>query len=118
MIEQKPYSIAKYIFGFAICLLLTLTAYMTVTQHLFSGVVVPVIIGLASAQVLVQLVFFLHLGEETKPRWKLMVFLSMLVVLAILVYGSLWIMQNLDYNMSSKDMDSYLIQDEGIPTNK
>ncbi len=114
--EQKSYSAAKYTIGFITCLLLTAAAYIVVTQHLFSGILMPIIIGLASLQVLVQLFFFLHLGEETKPRWKFMVFLAMLGVLAILVYGSLWIMQNLSYHMSSEDMDSYLIKDEGAHT--
>jgi cytochrome o ubiquinol oxidase operon protein cyoD len=71
---------------------------------------VTVIIALAIAQVLVQLFFFLHLGKETRPRWKLAVLLTMLIVLGILVFGSLWIMQNLNYHMSPDQMNSYMIQ--------
>lgn len=112
--EQKPYLVAKYVIGFSVCLLLTAAAYVAVTQHLFGGALIPIIVGLASVQVLVQLVFFLHLGEETKPRWKLVVFIFMLMVLAILVCGSLWIMQNLNYHMSSDDTNTYLIKDEGV----
>lgn len=54
---------------------------------------------LAFGQFVVQLVYFLHLGTEQKPRWKLLVFWFMIVVVLIVVVGSLWIMYNLNYNM-------------------
>jgi cytochrome o ubiquinol oxidase operon protein cyoD len=104
-----------YVSGFVLSLLLTGAAYTAVAQHVWqAGVLVGVIIGLAIAQVLVQLYFFLHLGEETKPRWKLIVLLSMLVVLGILVFGSLWIMQNLNGNMMSpQEMNVYMLDQNG-----
>jgi cytochrome o ubiquinol oxidase operon protein cyoD len=104
-------SLTMYVSGFILSLLLTGGAYLAVTQHISTGgMLIAVIVGLAIAQVLVQLYFFLHLGEETKPRWKLAVLLSMLGVLGILVFGSLWIMQNLNYNMMSpQEMNVYMI---------
>lgn len=104
-------ALINYIIGFVLSILFTLAAYFAVTQHSFTGAMLAtVIIGLAIAQVLVQLFFFLHLGSETKPRWKLAVLLTMLVVLGILVFGSLWIMQHLDYNMSPERMNTYMIE--------
>jgi cytochrome o ubiquinol oxidase operon protein cyoD len=114
--DRAHYSVTKYTVGFVLSLLLTGVAYIVVTKHLFDSATIGVIVTLASAQVLVQLVFFLHLGQETRPRWKLGVFIFMLVVLGILVHGSLWIMQNLDYHMSHEDMNTYIIKDEGIHT--
>ncbi len=112
-LQSKP--LVGYISGFALSLLLTGTAYVLVTRHVLEGgTLVAAIIGLALVQVLVQLFFFLHLGQETKPRWKLLVLAFMLVVLGILVFGSLWIMQNLNYNMSPESMNNYIIKDEGI----
>ena len=32
------------------------------------------IIGLALIQAIVQLIFFLHVGQEAKPRWELIIF--------------------------------------------
>ena len=60
------------------------------------------------AQFFTQLLFFLHLGRETKPRWKLLVFLFMTMIVAILVFGSLWIMYNLNYHMTLQQMYQYL----------
>jgi cytochrome o ubiquinol oxidase operon protein cyoD len=93
-------------------LLLTLLAYLLVTKDVVDGwVVIPAIVVLAVVQFVVQLVFFLHLGRETKPRWNLMAFLFMLLVVFIVVVGSLWIMANLDYNMMHRHgSDEYMLQ--------
>jgi cytochrome o ubiquinol oxidase subunit IV len=104
-------TLINYVSGFVLSILLTLGAYVAVTHHTFlGGVLIAVIIGLAIVQVLVQLFFFLHLGQETRPRWKLIVLLFMLAILGILVFGSLWIMQNLNYHMMSpQETNTYMI---------
>jgi cytochrome o ubiquinol oxidase operon protein cyoD len=71
--------------------------------------------GLAVGQLLVQLGLFLHMGSEPKPRWNLMATLFSLMVVIIVVGGSLWIMNNLNYNMMSpSDTDNAIMHDEGI----
>ena len=109
-------SALTYSIGFFVSLLLTLAAYFVVTNRVAEGVwLVAIIVGLALIQLLVQLYFFLHLGQEAKPRWKLLTFGFMILVLIILVFGSLWIMQNLDYNMMhGRELDEYIMDDEGI----
>lgn len=115
MEHPRANQLAQYIIGFVLSLSLTACAYVAVTQKLFDGRgLIALIIGLAVLQVLVQLFFFLHLGHETKPRWKMVVLLFMLIVLGIVVIGSLWIMQNLDYNMHPQEASEYIIKDEGI----
>jgi cytochrome o ubiquinol oxidase subunit IV len=113
---SKPITVATYINGFVLSVALTLAAYLLVVQHaLSSRVVIAGIVTLALAQFMVQLVCFLHLGRETKPRWKMMVLLFMVMVVVILVFGSLWIMSNLDYNMNNpKDVNTYLRNQDGI----
>lgn len=102
-------TLGAYITGFVGSLLLTLLAYLFVVKDVVDArLVIPAIVVLAVVQFVVQLVFFLHLGRETKPRWNMMAFLFMLLVVLIVVGGSLWIMQNLDYNMGAHEMDSYM----------
>lgn len=107
-------SLAMYIIGFVSSVGLTLAAYLAVTLKLLSdGELIAAIVGLAVLQVLVQLFFFLHLGHETKPRWKLAVLGFMLAVLGIVVIGTLWIMQNLNYHMmpmTESEKDSYMLK--------
>jgi cytochrome o ubiquinol oxidase operon protein cyoD len=73
---------------------------------------VAVIVGLAIIQLFVQLFFFLHLGEESKPRWNLMVLLFAAMVVIIVVFGSLWIMNNLNYNMMPDMNNKTELQDQ------
>ncbi len=116
--EHAQPTYAAYVIGFGLSLVLTLAAYFTVTRHALTGQVATLVLaGLAVAQLLVQLVFFLHLGRGPKPRWNLVIFCFMLLVVGILVIGTLWIMHNLDYNMMhmpKDEIDSYMHKHEGM----
>lgn len=93
-------SLATYTAGFVLSVVLTVAAYYFVVNDTFAHrELIAIIVGLAVAQLMVQLLFFLHLGKESKPRWNLIVFMFMLMVVGIVVIGSIWIMDNLDYNM-------------------
>jgi len=100
-------SVGVYVTGFVLSLALTLVAYLLVSRHESShhlaiphGLLIGLVTGLAVTQLLVQLIFFLHMDNESKPRWNLTVLLFAVLVLVIVVFGSLWIMNNLDYHMS------------------
>lgn len=87
-----------YIVGFLLSLLFTFGAYFIVSEHWLTGWPRDlVVIILCLIQVFVQLIYFLHLGHEQKPYWNLQLFLFMVLVVAIIVTGTLWIMWNLDY---------------------
>lgn len=107
-------SLVTYVSGFILSMVLTLATYLTVVRHLMNGrQLVAFIISLALIQFLVQLFFFMHLGKETKPRWKLLVLVFMILVVSVLVLGSIWIMYNLNYNMTPQQMNKYLLQQDG-----
>lgn len=110
-------SMSAYITGFILSVILTLLAYFMVTRTLLGGMaLVLALMGLAVLQLYVQLVFFLHIAHESRPRWNLMVFGFMLMIVVIVVAGSLWIMNHLNYHMMTPDeTDTYIIKDEGIP---
>ena len=125
-IDVSPQSVhvTSYVVGFLLSIVLTLGAYILVQQHvaghhafLTHKFLVGVILLFAMLQLVVQLVFFLHLGREKKPRWNLQVLMFAALVVSILVAGSIWIMANLDYNMqlnNPKAEDSFIIKDEGF----
>jgi cytochrome o ubiquinol oxidase subunit IV len=114
MNEQKhPGSFTSYAVGFIVAIMLTVAAYLMVMgQWLSGGVLLLVIMGLAAVQLIVQLVFFLHLGRDG-VRWKAAAFFAMFIILVLIVGGSLWIMYNLDYNMmmSSEEMNEYMLKE-------
>lgn len=106
----------SYVIGFVLSLLLTFTAYFAVVNQMLGGwMLIAAILGLAFIQLWVQLIFFLHLWQESKPRWNLIIFLSTVFIILILVVGSLWIMNHLNYQMESPtEVNNYIIKDEGI----
>lgn len=106
---------SAYAFGFVLSILLTIIPYMLVVNGRLGGALL--LIGLtifAMAQLTIQLVFFLHLGGESRPRWKLLSFLFAAQAIVIIAIGSLWIMKNLNYNMKPHDMDNHIQHEERI----
>lgn len=115
--EAPHASLRTYVLGFVSCLVLTVAAYVAATAHgLANGAAIIVITLLALVQLVIQLRGFLHLGVELKPRWKLAVFGLMLLIVIILVAGSWWIMQNLNYRMmmSPSQMNTYVQNQDGL----
>lgn len=114
--ETTP-KVLTYIIGFVLSVVLTFAAYLLVVHQMFSATTVLLVIAaLAVVQFTVQMVFFLHLGQESRPRWRLVAMLFMAVVVLILVYGSVWIMDNLNYNMrmTPEQEKTYLHNNEGL----
>ncbi len=113
-------TVKSYTIGFVLSLALTIEAYLLVANHTFApSVVVLTVLVLAIVQLLVQLFFFLHLDRATKSPWNIIMFLFMGLVVSILVFGSLWIMRGLDYNMTTRgrspaQTDQEIRRDEGI----
>lgn len=122
--ESKQPSLKGYITGFGLSLLLTLTVFLFVNDHVSSHhsafshqFLIILLAALAFIQFVVQMVFFLHLGTERRPRWKQLMFWFMTVVVLILVSGSIWIMQNLNYNMmhmAPEETRVYMKDNEGF----
>lgn len=115
MSERK---LIAYITGFVSSVALTLVAYYVVVDRAFgNGALTYVIIGLAIVQMVVQLVFFLHIGQEKGARWRLVTLSFALLIVLVIVAGSLWIMHNLDYNMMNMGPEQqkvYMHNNEGI----
>ena len=106
--EEGTGKLESYILGFVLSIVLTLIAYFFVAAGLISGWTLVISVGaLALVQVLIQLLFFLHLGEEPSPPWNLIIFLFMLLIVLVIVMGSIWIMYNLDYRMGMESSGIY-----------
>jgi cytochrome o ubiquinol oxidase operon protein cyoD len=97
-------TLKPYIIGFGLSIALTLFTFGLVERHVLSGhefpshaALVPILVFLALAQLATQLICFLHIGKEGRPRWNLMTLLFALLIVAILVGGTLWIMNNLKH---------------------
>jgi cytochrome o ubiquinol oxidase subunit IV len=95
-------SYKAYAVGFFACLILTGASFLLVISKTLSGpALVYTVVALALIQAAIQLLFFLHVGQEAKPRWETLIFCFMILVLLIIAVGSLWIMNDLNDRVMS-----------------
>lgn len=88
----------QYVIGFALAIVLTVIPFALVMSHTVAGTPL-VIAGFALAQILVHVVYFLHVNTSEGQRWNLMALLYTAVMVFIVLGGSLWIMHHLYANM-------------------
>jgi len=97
-----------YVTGFLLSLLLTVVPWILVEQGLASRSVLVVAVVLAAVvQLVVQLGFFLHLSFKPSGRDGLLSFASTGIIVFVIVFGSLWVMHDLNYFMMDPVMDEY-----------
>ncbi len=86
-------SLKSYVIGFVLSLILTIIPLVIVLNGILEGTTAKVVLlGAAILQFVVQLFYFMHLKEEGKPRWNLMVLILGLIIVLTVVAGSIWIM--------------------------
>lgn len=95
-------TLKSYVIGFLASFLLTAFSFTLVMMQLLEGkMLVYTLLILAMIQALIQLVCFLHVGQEAKPRWETLIFYFMGIILLIIAIGSLWIMYDLNERVMS-----------------
>jgi len=86
--------------GLVLSFLFIIAAYRLDTRyHLPPTILNYTLVIMAILQVTLQFVFYFHLGLEDKPAWNLITLLFVVLVIFIVIGGSLWIMENLRYNV-------------------
>ncbi|HVU59654.1 MAG TPA: cytochrome o ubiquinol oxidase subunit IV [Candidatus Saccharimonadales bacterium] len=107
--------IVSYTVGLVLALVLTVTAFSLTFAHtndaaggLPSTWLIAAILTLAFVQLLVQLVFFLHLGRNKTARWNTLAFGTTFAGILVVVLASVWIMYHLNYNMTPTEQTNYI----------
>jgi len=89
----------QYIIGFVLAILLTAVPFALVMGH--SGIGTGVLIAaFAVAQIVVHVVYFLHVNSSQEQRWNLTALLYTVLMVGIIMIGSLWIMHHLYSTMT------------------
>ena len=92
----------KYSAGFVFSVVLTIVSFVVASTTLLWPPGIPVgLVVLAFAQIGVHLVFFLHLGSGPDHTNNVIALTFGFFVVFLVITGSTWIMQNLNYNMLS-----------------
>ncbi|MCG2608310.1 MULTISPECIES: cytochrome o ubiquinol oxidase subunit IV [unclassified Acinetobacter] len=93
-------NVKQYTVGFILSIVLTIIPFGMVMAGGFDrGILITVIAITAVAQILVQLIYFLHMNSSSEQRWNVIAFVYTILTIAILLVGSVWIMNYLHYNM-------------------
>jgi len=110
-------TMTSYVIGFILSLVFTAIPYYLVVNKIMTGsALVATILTFAVLQMGVQIFFFLHLGRGPKPLYNVAFFVSTVGIILVVVLGSIFIMDHLNYNMmmTPKSTTTKLAQDEGI----
>jgi cytochrome o ubiquinol oxidase operon protein cyoD len=96
--------LVKSLLGLAASIVLTLASFWAAGTHLVWGPGVPVLLAaLAIGQMGVHLVFFLHISSGPESTNTILALAFGVFVVALVVFGSLIIMANLDAGMVGMD---------------
>lgn len=93
-------SVKEYVIGLILSLVLTAIAFGVVMfGSLGETISIILILLCAVGQMLVQLIFFLHMNGSSEQAWNTLSAVFVTILVAILIVGSIWIMQHLNHNM-------------------
>src|SRR5262245_28771305 len=95
--KERHGTLKDYQVGIIACVLLSSASFSMVINTILSALsLFFTIVVLALIQAIAQLRYFMHLGQEAKPRWETIIFCFMVLLLLIIAIGSLWIMHDLN----------------------
>jgi cytochrome o ubiquinol oxidase operon protein cyoD len=91
----------SYLTGFLLSAVLTAIPFWLVMSGAIASTqtTAVIVIALAFVQIIVHTFFFLHVNRKAEGGWTLLAFLFTVVIVAIVIAGSLWIMYHLNNNM-------------------
>ena len=90
-----------YLIGFGLSVALTAVPFWLVMTGVLADAQTTAlaIIALAFVQIVVHTLCFLHVNTRAEGGWTLMTLMFTVVIVAIVISGSLWIMYHLNSNM-------------------
>ncbi len=100
--EELPNaSFSGYMIGFLASVFLTAIPFWLVMGNVFdsNSTTAMVILGFAVVQILVHMVYFLHMNFQSEGGWNMLSLLFTAVLLFITLFGSLWVMYNMNVRM-------------------
>lgn len=99
---DEPHStFSGYMTGFVLSVILTAIPFWLVMAKVIAdrNTAVLVLGGLAVIQILVHMVYFLHMNGKIEGGWTLLSSIFTVVFVAITIAGTLWVMFHMNTNM-------------------
>ena len=93
-------SFKSYMIGFLLSVVLTaIPFWMVMTEALAPQTTGLVITAFAVVQIIVHMIFFLHMNHKSEGGWNMLALIFTIVIVVIAVAGSVWVMYHLNVNM-------------------
>jgi cytochrome o ubiquinol oxidase operon protein cyoD len=94
-------SFSTYMLGFVLSVVLTAIPFWLVMSGALPSkqITALVIMAFAVVQIVVHMVYFLHLNSKLEGGWSMLALMFTVVVLVIMLAGSIWVMYHMNTNM-------------------
>ncbi|WP_242138932.1 cytochrome o ubiquinol oxidase subunit IV [Sphingomonas sp. TREG-RG-20F-R18-01] len=98
--EESHGSYKSYGIGFGLSVVLTAVPFwLVMTRTLTNQATALIIMAFAAVQMVVHMIFFLHMNRRAEGGWSMMALIFTIVIVGIALSGSLWVMYHMNANM-------------------
>ena len=99
--DEPHGTLREYVIGFLLSAVLTAIPFWLVMGDVgwSKQTIAFVIMAFAAVQMVVHMIFFLHMTPKSEDGWTLTSLIFTLILVVITLAGSLWVMYHLDSNM-------------------
>jgi cytochrome o ubiquinol oxidase operon protein cyoD len=107
--DDAPHgSLYDYVVGFVLSVILTAIPFWLVMGKVISDktLLSLVLLGIGAIQIVVHMVYFLHMSPKSQGGWNMMALIFTLVLVVITMAGSMWVMFHLHSNMMPMPAES------------
>lgn len=94
-------TVKGYMIGFLLSVVLTAIPFWLVMGQVLSSprITAFVVLAFAAVQMVVHMVYFLHLNTKVESGWSLLSMVFTVALVVIMLSGSIWVMYHLNTNM-------------------
>ncbi len=94
-------SFKDYVTGFVLSVILTAIPFWLVMGGVIDDKLVTgvVILGFAAVQIVVHMIYFLHMNTKSEGGWTVLALIFTVTLVVITLTGSLWVMHHMNANM-------------------
>ena len=93
-------TVKGYVVGFLLSVVLTAIPFWLVMEKVSTPAATGfIVLGFAAVQMLVHMVYFLHLNARVEGGWSMLALLFTAALVVIVLAGSVWVMYHLNTNM-------------------
>ena len=94
-------SLKSYLIGFGLSVILTAIPFWLVMTGAIvdKAITALLVLVLAAIQIVVHMVYFLHMNSKSEGGWNMMALILTAILLFIVLTGSIWVMYHMNTNM-------------------